>query len=227
MMHLALIPARGGSKRIPDKNIRDFAGVPALGRVVDCIRSTGVFSKVLVSTDSEVIGRVAIEYGAAVVERNPTLADDQTSLLDVVKSHLPSLEIDQQGVILACVLPTALLMSRDDLAEACQMVIGGKSQFVVSVGRFSYPIQRALRYRSDKTIEMFWPENYSARSQDFELAFHDAGQFYVGSVDSWQTRTTMFDAPTSGLLIDDLRVQDIDVEDDWHNAERLWRVLGS
>lgn len=228
MSNVAFIPARGGSKRIPDKNIKEFNDVPALGRVVEAIKSTGMFDTILVSTDSEKIKSVARSFGAEVIMRDPKLANDIVGLLEVVQADLESIElIVGSADLLACVLPTALLMSPVDLESATRFVSDGISPFVVSVGRFRYPIQRAIRIMDDSQIEMVWPENYSRRSQDLEDLHHDAGQFYVGTVEAWRTRQTMFDLPATAIVIDDWRVQDIDIAADWTRTEKLWRVLES
>jgi pseudaminic acid cytidylyltransferase len=226
MKTVAYIPARGGSKRIPRKNIRDFAGIPALGRVIQIASSTNLFDHVIVSTDSEEIAEVARRFGAHLIDRDPMHADDHTGLLEVVQADLPPMAntgIDPH--VVACILPTAVLMSQEDLAAAVKTVMTDTSPFVVAVGRFSYPIQRALRMSERAEIEMIWPENYAMRSQDLEPCFHDAGQFYVGTADAWGRRRTMFATPTTARLIDDRRVMDIDVEEDWLRAEQLWHLL--
>lgn len=228
MTTIAYLPARGGSKRIPGKNIRNFVGVPVLGRTIKIVEDTGVFDRILVSTDDARIASVAEQFGAEVVERPAQLADDHTGLLGVVQGELnqtayPNAEDD----VVACVLPTAVLMAADNLRTAVSRVQELTSSFVVSVGRFSYPIQRALRVLESGEIEMAWPENYFARSQDLEPMFHDAGQFYVGSTAEWLRRKTMFETPTFGLTVNDNRVMDIDTESDWVRAEEMWSVLNS
>lgn len=226
MTNVAYIPARGGSKRIPRKNIREFAGVPALGRVIEVASSTNLFDRVVVSTDNTEIAEVARRYGASVIRRDPSRADDHTGLLEVVQVDLSALTMaDVSPDLVACILPTAVLMSQEDLASAVELVTPDVSPFVVAVGRFSYPIQRALRLNEGAEVEMIWPKNYAMRSQDLEPCFHDAGQFYVGTLDAWRCRRTMFSAPATAKLIDDRRVMDIDVEDDWQRAEQLWQLL--
>jgi pseudaminic acid cytidylyltransferase len=223
---VALIPARAGSKRIPGKNIRNFDGKPALCWVFDAIRAAGTFDRILVSTDGDEIGNVAAREGVEVLVRDPALADDHTGLLDVVQSEIGGLGNSVvMSTVVACVLPTAVLISAADLEEAVNSVKSGQHQFVVSVGRFSYPVQRALRLDVNSALEMVWPDNYSKRSQDLEPLFHDAGQMYVGTVQAWMARPTIFSAPVSGLLVDDWRVQDIDIESDWIHAERIWRAM--
>lgn len=228
MTKVAYIPARGGSKRIPQKNIRAFNGVPALGRVIDVIASTGLFDKIVVSTDSQLIRDVATLHSASVIDRSTETSGDLTGLLDVVRGDGEL--IDQIGgdvELLACILPTALLMDPADLATAVKMVIDGLASFVISVGRFRYPIHRALEINEQFQIAMVSPENYLVRSQDLPERHHDAGQFYVGTREAWNERHTMFDQPSTAIVIDDWRVQDIDVEADWTRAEKLWRVLES
>lgn len=226
MTVVALIPARAGSKRIPGKNIRDFSGRPILARVIEVVRYTSIFDRIVVSTDGDGIAAVATESGAEVLRREPHLSDDDTGLLEVVRSEITRfIEVGVYPTVVACILPTAVLISQTDLATAVTAAKENKNDFFVAVGRFSYPVQRALRLGPKSEIEMVWPENYSSRSQDLEPLFHDAGQMYVGSLEAWVTRTTMFSAPVSGLVVDDWRVQDIDVESDWIQAERLWRLL--
>jgi len=222
---VAYIPARGGSKRIPKKNIRLFHGTPALGHVIQIIESLPFRVNVFVSTDSEEIASVAESFGAIVINRDRKLADDKAGILEVIKTDLKLVrkQIPNVGV-LACVLPTALLMSSTDLEYAIQKVESEQSQFIVSVGRFDYPIQRALRKDVDDKVSMSEPENYFVRSQDLEPMFHDAGQFYVGTPEQWESRATIFDPPPFAKLIESWRVRDIDVEEDWHTAERLWLI---
>lgn len=223
MRRVALIPARGGSKRIPGKNIRSFHGVPAIGRVIKGIASVGLFDEILVSTDSSNVAEVALSYGASVVPRPSESAGDYTGLLEVVQRDLAtSAKHLVSHDIVACVLPTAVLMDTRDLATAVKLVSDGAKPFVVAVGRFSYPIQRALKIAANGELEMLQPANYPMRSQDLEVYFHDAGQFYVGTCLEWKHRKTMFDKPVSAVEIDDLRLVDIDVESDWLHAEALW-----
>lgn len=225
MNTVAYIPARGGSKRIPKKNIRLFNGTPALGHVIKIIESVPLQIKIIVSTDSEEIAEVARRFGASVIDRDRKLADDNAGILEVIKTDLNIVRKQIPSIdVLACVLPTALLMSSTDLDYAIQRVKSEQSQFVVSVGRFGYPIQRALHKGPDDKVSMSKPENYLVRSQDLEQMFHDAGQFYVGTLKQWESRVTMFDPHPTAQIVESWRVRDIDVEDDWQVAERLWHV---
>lgn len=227
MSFVAYLPARGGSKRIPRKNIRDFHGSPALSHVIGLVKQTGCCARLVVSTDDTEIGEVASSAGATILPRDARYADDHTDILTLVKSDLARIRALEPDVhTIACVFPTALLMSSEDLHAAVNRVRSTDAGFVVSVGRFHYPIQRALRQTSDGSVEMADPSSYLSRSQDLEPRFHDAGQFYVGTTDSWERRTTMFDPPPVPQPIHDLRVCDVDVEEDWHRAEVLWELLG-
>jgi N-acylneuraminate cytidylyltransferase len=182
-------------------------------------------TKTIVSTDDAEIARVAEEYGANRLPRESDLSDDNTDLLTLIRHDFPIiLDLVPNVSVFACVLPTALLMSEHDLLRAIDLVSESPELFVVSIGRFSYPIQRALRRDSEGVISMIAPENYNLRSQDLEPRFHDAGQFYVGSPHSWAARRTMFDPPPKSQLIDDWRVCDIDVEEDWLIAGARWEL---
>lgn len=225
MTNVVYLPARGGSKRIPRKNIRPFHGVPALGHVITTIKRMPIETKTIVSTDDAEIARVVEEYGASHLPRKSNLSDDNTDLLTLIRHDFPMiLDLVPNVSVFACVLPTALLMSEHDLLRAIDLVSESPELFVVSIGRFSYPIQRALRRDSGGVISMIAPENYHLRSQDLEPRFHDAGQFYVGSPHSWAARRTMFDPPPKSQLIDDWRVCDIDVEEDWLIAGARWEL---
>jgi N-acylneuraminate cytidylyltransferase len=203
-------------------------GVPALARVIESSRDSGVIDRVVVSTDSAEVAEIARSFGAEVHDRTSDLADDFSGLLDVVQQILRTIHLGEPlPQAIACVLPTAVLMSPGDLENGVNLVRTGEAAFVVSVGRFNYPVQRALRIRKDSTVEMVAPEHYRSRSQDLEPLFHDAGQMYVGTIDEWMKRQSMFDFPTHPLMIDDWRVQDIDNESDWERAELIWRVMNS
>lgn len=228
MTTVIYLPARGGSKRLPRKNIRPFHGSPALGHVITTIKRMPIETSIVVSTDDSEIAQVAKEYGAIRLPRKLELSDDNTDLLTVIQHDFPViLDLLPDTRVFACVLPTALLMWENDLCQAIKLVSESPKTFVVSVGRFAYPIQRALQRDNFGNVSMVAPENYGKRSQDLEPRFHDAGQFYVGSPQSWSARRTMFDPPPNSQLIDEWRVCDIDVEDDWLAAEARWRFRTS
>lgn len=223
MTNVVYLPARGGSKRIPKRNIRPFHGLPALGHVIKTIGRMSIDATVIVSTDDSEIALVAGEYGAIQQPRETKLSDENTDLLTLINHDFSVIsDLLPEISVFSCVLPTALLMSEEDLCRAIELVSKSPQLFVVSVGRFAYPIQRALQRDPTGNVSMVTPENYGKRSQDLQPRFHDAAKFYVGSPQSWSARRTMFDPPPQSQLIDDWRVCDIDVEEDWIIAESRW-----
>jgi N-acylneuraminate cytidylyltransferase len=223
---IAVIPARGGSKRIPRKNIRPFLGVPLLARTIALLRKTAHFQRIIVSTDDPEIAAVATSAGAEVPFLRPAnLADDFTGTAAVIAHTLRHLQGDGDDSLYACcVYPAAVLLKSEDLDGARAQLAGGAS-FVFSATSFPYPIQRALRLTKDGGTEMFWPENRTARSQDLEPAFHDAGMFYWGMASSWLSGRTAFSPDARMMILPRYRVQDIDTEEDWERAELIFRML--
>lgn len=224
---LAIIPARGGSKRIPRKNIRPFLGIPLLVRTIATLKSTNLFARVVVSTDDEEIAAIACDAGAeAPFRRPPELANDTAATLPVIKHGIE--ELDRLGFrsqYVCCVYPAAVLSLRQDFVNAYDDLVASGATYVFSATSFPYPIQRGLRKRADGSCEMFWPENLQRRSQDLEPAYHDAGQFYFGRRDAWLTSQPIFGSGSRMLELPRHRVQDIDVLEDWHRAEIIFKML--
>lgn len=224
---LAIIPARGGSKRIPRKNIRPFLGVPLLARTIATLKSTNLFARIVVSTDDDEISAIARDSGAEVPFRRPVeLADDTTGTLPVIKHGIE--ELERQGFRsehVCCVYPAAVLSLAQDFINAYHQLIASNACYVFSATSFPYPIQRALRKTADGYCEMFWPENLQVRSQDLEPAFHDAGQFYFGRRDAWLRSHPIFSPQSKMMELPRYRVQDIDVPEDWDRAEMLFKLL--
>ena len=216
---LAVIPARGGSKRIPRKNIRPFLGVPMLARTIGMLRQAQVFDQIIVSTDDDEISRVARAAGAEVPFVRPAqLSGDFAGTLPVI-AHAIS-EMQARGV-----RPAHVLSRPADLRAAAQLLRDSGADYVFTATSFAFPIQRALRRTADGGCEMFWPEHRETRSQDLEPAFHDAGQFYFGRTDAWLAARPLF-GPRSRLLeLPRHRVQDIDTPEDWERAEMIFRLL--
>ncbi len=227
---LAVIPARGGSKRIPRKNIRTFLGVPLLARTVGLLCATQVFDRIIVSTDDDEIAAVATRAGAEVPFRRPAeLSGDRAITAPVIEHAVRSM--DEQGFqaeAVCCVYPAAVLARPDDIRTALEILTGDpKLDYVFAGTSFPYPIQRALRRAPDGTCAMFWPEHAKTLSQDLEPAFHDAGQFYWGRRQAWLEQRQVF-SPTSHLLeLPRYRVQDIDTTEDWERAELLFQLLNA
>ena len=184
MKNIAIIPARGGSKRIPNKNIKDFLGKPILAYSIETALESGLFDEVMVSTDWKEIAEVAQKYGAKVpFFRTDKTADDFATTAEVLTEVIMRYEL--KGITIenaCCVYPTAVLLSTEQLILAHQNFEKWSYDSLMSVLKFSYPVQRGLREESGK-LKMVWPENKTKRSQDLETIFHDAGQFYFFKVD--------------------------------------------
>ena len=228
MKSLAIIPARGGSKRIPKKNIRHFNGKPIIGHVIEKAIQSKVFSKVIVSTDSEEVAEVSRSFGAEVPFLRPKeISDDFTSVVEVVRHGIEHFENEEEIYENICLLyPTAPLIDIDDLRKGHALL--RQSDFAVSVSEFPFPIERALVFDSEKqTIKMRDKKNFFIRSQDFPLAYHDAGQFIFGNKNAWMKKVPMLDGINSPVFVARERVQDIDNEKDWEYAEKKGIILGS
>lgn len=226
---LAVIPARGGSKRIPRKNIRLFAGRPVLCWPIKTALDSGLFATVMVSTEDEEIAEVARKAGAEVpFLRSPETADDHAALLDVLAEVVARYAAqDQRFDTVCCILPTAMLVSAEGLRRGHDMFATGAYDSVFPVAPFPAPIQRALHRNADGMVSMFQPEHYGSRSQDLELAYYDAGQFYWMSSQACLDRTPTFGGRAGSLVLRETEVQDIDTEADWRLAELKHHLVQS
>lgn len=227
-MKLAVIPARGGSKRIPRKNIKFFCGQPIIGYSIQAALQSGVFDRVLVSTDDEDIARIAVDLGAEVPFFRPDqLSDDHTPTVPVVK-HAIEWAINNWGTVshVCSIYSTAPFVEANDIKSAYKKLVDEKVQgYVFTATNMPFPIQRTFRILEDGYCAMFHPENYNTRSQDLEEAYQDAGQFYWGSVSSYLSDKIIFSTDSKPYLLPRFRVQDIDTLDDWLRAEVMMRVL--
>lgn len=223
-MNIAVIPARGGSKRIPRKNIRDFAGKPMIAWSINAAKESRCFSHIIVSTDDEEIADVAKSYGAIVPFRRPEeLADDHASTLPVF-SHALQFMIDQgHDILYMCgIHATAPFILPSDLQYGRKIIEKENSDYVFPVASYAFPIQRAVKLDQNRRVSMFEPEEYFTRSQDLEEAYHDAGLFYWGRTEAWLNQRKLFTPASVALPIPRYRVQDIDTNEDWEVAERLF-----
>lgn len=227
-MRVAVIPARGGSKRIPKKNLRPFCGKPIIAWSIEAARTTGCFDRIIVSTDAREVAEVATRCGAEVPFLRPDeLSDDHTGTVPVVAHALRWLR-DMQSIDVShvcCIYATAPFLDPDDLREGCERLCASAADYAIAVTRYSYPIQRALRIGDDGHVHMFHPELAGTRSQDLEPAFHDAGQFYWGTATTWLAGKTILSARSVPVVIPGYRAHDIDTEDDWSRAELMFRAL--
>ena len=226
-MKIAVIPARGGSKRIPRKNIRRFAGAPMISWSIEAARKSGCFDEIIVSTDDEEIAEIAKCYGATTPFVRPAeLANDFAGTIPVIKHAVEWVSSNLGAVDFACCLyATAPFVSPADLRCGLEMIQASDADFAFSVTTFAFPIQRALRLTDAGRVQMFSPDNFAVRSQDLEEAYHDAGQFYWGRADAWKREAPIFGERAIPVPIPRYRVQDIDTEEDWSSAELMLEAL--
>jgi len=226
-MKIAVIPARGGSKRIPGKNIKLFHGRPIIEWTIEAARSSGCFEKILVSTDDDEIAEIARSLGAETPFLRPAdLSNDHAGTMPVI-AHATQWFIDagMQPSLVCCLYATAPFIQASDIRRGLEMMQTNDIDFAFTVTRYNSPIQRALRIRGDNCVEMFDPAQFDRRSQDLEPAWHDAGQFYWGRPEAWLKAMPLFSAKSMPIDLPGHRVQDIDTLEDWRRAEMLFRFL--
>lgn len=227
MKKIAIITARGGSKRIPGKNIKPFLGKPILAYSIEAARDSGMFDTIMVSTDSEDIATIARAYGADVpFMRSDQNADDHATTADVIAEVIHQYE--EQGEhydLFCCIYPTAPFITGDILRDACEQLIAHEdADAAVPVVRFSFPPQRGFVVQ-DGELAYKWPEYRNARSQDLEPFYHDAGQFYIVRTNTFLQEHTVVPAHTIPIILPETRVQDIDNIEDWEIAEIKYQRL--
>lgn len=219
--NIAVIPARGGSKRIPRKNIRHFAGQPLITWAVQTCLTSGLFVDVVVSTDDGEIAEIARAAGARVpFTRPPELSDDHATTSAVMAHAVRELDCQERGIELACcVYPAAAMITAHDLLAARDLLIAHPDlQYAGAVVRYAHPIQRALLVAPDGRVSLEHPEQASTRTQDLPPRWHDAGQFYWGRCDAWRDGVPYFSSAL-GIELPSWRAVDIDDEADWLRAE--------
>lgn len=224
MKNLAIITARGGSKRIPKKNVKKFCGKPIIAYSIQAALTSGIFDEVMVSTDSEEIASVAREYGATVpFLRSEAASNDFATTADVIAEVLEEYrKLGRQFDTFTCIYPTAPFVTGEKLAEAVGLLNGADA--VISVVRFSFPPQRAFVVR-DGNVAFQYPEYERARSQDLEPIYHDCGQFYICNVSLFLKKHSLILPRTRPYILPDEEVQDIDTLSDWAIAEAKYSVL--
>lgn len=227
MKRIAIIPARGGSKRIPRKNVKDFLGMPIISYSIKAALESGVFDEVMVSTDDEEIATVACEYGASVpFLRSERTSDDFATTADVIDEVLDRYMIDGKVFdVVACIYATAPFVTPMRLKEASKMLDEGNFDSAFTCVAYSYPVQRGLEIGKNGRISMKWPQYKSSRSQDLETIYHDAGQFYIATVDAYQRARSFWGDNTAPIILSELEVQDLDTSTDWTLAEMKFSVL--
>jgi pseudaminic acid cytidylyltransferase len=223
---VALIPARSGSKRIPSKNVKPFCGKPIIGYAIETARESGLFSRIIVSTDSDEIAEIAEGFGAEAPFRRPAaLADDFTTTAAVIEHAVGDLLAEGPLDYLCCIYPTAVFMRVEDLRAGYEVIQREPATSVFPVTTFAAPIFRALRLKGDGRVEFIWPEHRDTRSNDLPEAYHDAGQFYWLRVERFCREKVIYGPESIPLVLPRHRVHDIDTVEDWRQAEMLFRAL--
>lgn len=224
-MNVAVIPARGGSKRIKQKNIRAFAGQPLIAYSLDAAKRSSLFDDIIVSTDSEEIARVSLTHGAThIIQRAPELSDDYTGTTPVVQDAIKRYELatGNKTTRVCCIYATAPFLTASALKKGHDKLVGNaNANFAFSVTSFAFPIQRAIKV-AGSGVEPVFPEHIGKRSQDLEECYHDAGQFYWGIREAWLDNAGMFKSHSCPVVLPRHLVQDIDTYEDWHRAELMY-----
>ncbi|NQW95202.1 MAG: pseudaminic acid cytidylyltransferase [Polaromonas sp.] len=226
-MKLAVIPARGGSKRIPRKNIKPFCGKPMIAWSIEAALQSDCFDRVVVSTDDPEIAEVAKSFRADVPFVRPSeLSDDHTGTIPVVRHAIEWFtEHGQMPAQVCCIYATAPFVRAADIRHGLDVLTSAGSDYAFSVTSYPFPIQRAIRITEQDRVEMFNPEHFNTRSQDLEEVYHDAGQFYWGHATAWLTGKVIFSPHSAAIKLPRYRVQDVDTDEDWQRAEYLFRAI--
>ena len=225
-MNIAIIPARGGSQRIPRKNIRSFAGRPMIAWTIEAVRASGLFTHIVVSTEDEEIAEISRRNGAETPFMRPReLTHDHTATVPVI-AHAVAFctKLGWKFDYACCIYPGSPLLQPSDLAAALQLANDRKADFVYPVAEYAHPVQRAMRRLTGGSMQFLQPEFELVRTQDLDKTYHDAGQFYWGRPSAWLAGKKMH-TDGLGMPIPNWRVIDIDSEDDWLRAELLFKAM--
>lgn len=226
MANVAIIPARGGSKRIPRKNIKNFLGKPIIAYSIEAALESGLFDEVMVSTEDREIAEIAKGYGAKIpFFRSMENANDFSTTVDVLLEVLEDYQVQGKDFEnICCIYPTAPFVNAGNLKHAYNKLVEGKLDAVFPIMPFGFPVQRSLKLVSDR-VEFYYPEYEKSRSQDLQKAYHDAGQYYFLNSAALLRNKSLMSKNTSGIVISELEAQDIDNEVDWKLAELKYELL--
>lgn len=227
MTSVAIIPARAGSKRIPNKNIRPFMGKPIIAYSIEAALETKLFKRIIVSTDSEEISRISRKYGAETPFVRPAELSDDFTGTDAVVLHALDWLMDQGDTIdyVCCIYATAPFIRPQDIIRGNDLIRQHGAESAVSVASFPFPIFRGIKINAGGRLEMFWPEHFTSRSQDLPKGYHDAGQFYWAEAKRYRQNKRFFSNDALPVILPRYLVQDIDTPEDWSAAEILYRFL--
>ena len=225
---IAIIPARSGSQRIKSKNVKKFLGVPIISYSIEVAKKSGLFKKIIVSTDSNKIAKLATNLGAEVPFLRPKyLSDDFSTTADVIKYTIKNLDKDTlEYKYVCCISATAPFLRTKYLLDSFKIINKDKCNYVFGVTNFSYPIERSFKIKNNYP-SMNFPKFYNSRSQDIKISYHDAGIFYWGKKTAWENKIKIFDKKTYCYRIKNLLVQDIDTIDDWNLALFKYRFINN
>ncbi|MHB1105205.1 MAG: pseudaminic acid cytidylyltransferase [Lutibacter sp.] len=229
MASLCIIPARGGSKRIPKKNIKDFLGKPIIAYSIEAAINSGLFDEVMVSTDDQEIAEIAISFGAKVpFLRTDKTANDYATTFDVIEEVLSQYHYHNKNFeFMCCLYACAPFITAGKLADSFKILQKNDFDSVFPVMTFGFPIQRALKKGIDNKINFFYPEFGLTRSQDLEKSYHDAGQFYWMNTETCLRKKKIITDNSGSIIVSELEGQDIDNETDWKLAEMKYELLQS
>lgn len=229
MSKLAIIPARGGSKRIPKKNIKEFLGKPIIAYAIETAINSKLFDEVMVSTDDHEIAKIALNYGAKVpFLRSEKNANDSAPTIDVIKEVILYYEkLGRKFEDASCIYPCTPLLSKERLLESFYLLENNNLDCVFPIIKYGFPIQRAIRINNKGLVEMFQPEHLITRSQDLENSFHDAGQFYSFNVNNLISKQKLLTDLTGHIEVSEMEAQDIDNLVDWKLAELKYRIINN
>ena len=226
-MNICVIPARGGSKRIPRKNIKEFCGKPMIAWSIEAAIESGCFDRIIVSTDDAEIADVAEKFGATIPFMRPAeLADDYKGIIPAI-AHAIKWQNDHDDAPsnVCCICATAPFVQAKDIQRGLNLLASSRADFAFSITSFAFPIQRAIRITKEHRVEMLQPEHLNTRSQDLDEAWHDAGQFYWGKPLAWLEGKSLFSSSAAPVILPRYRVQDIDTPEDWVRAELMFSTL--
>lgn len=227
MKRIAIIPARGGSKRIPRKNIKDFCGMPIIAYSIKAALESCIFDEVMVSTDDQEIAEIAKQYGAIVpFMRSADTANDFATTADVINEVLAKYDaVGRYFDQVCCIYATAPFVTANRLQQSAAMLERGDFDSAFTCVEFSYPVLRGLVINDGGRVHMKWPEYKQSRSQDLEKFYHDAGQFYIATTQSYKKFNGFWGENTAPIVLSELEVQDLDTPTDWALAEMKFTLL--
>jgi pseudaminic acid cytidylyltransferase len=223
---IAIIPARGGSKRIPRKNIKPFLGSPMITHTINAIRSTGLFSRIIVSTEDLEIAQVAQTAGAEILMRDLSLADDYTPTLDVIASCVVQLgdTINVASELIICIYPITPLVNGKHISSACELLKRENLDYVFTAKKYESSPARSLKVGVSGKVEMHFPEHESVRTQDLPTYYHDAALFYLGRARTWVEKKPILSGNSKFIEIGKFETLDVDETDDWAFLEALYKI---